>query len=236
MTSRQRNGQSRAGKPAIPGPRGTPQLVTPEGDPLVFASAWYLHTGLDDVRQRLKAAGDFGWDEGVRTGPGGSFEMTWIEVNPGAAIQAASLDQRILAMLTLTASKLVVHTLSRERLEACRLRLEEFLDDRIRLLGTEFKTAEDVLREPGREPEPEPFVPPPEVVAELEERMLRQWIDDAIPALGGLTPREAVKTPEGRQRVLELIEYITRDQERVRHAPGLFSPNYRKTRKMLGLE
>ena len=66
--------------------------------------------------------------------------------------------------------------------------------------------------------------------------MLRQWIDDAIPALGGLTPREAVKTPEGRQRVLELIEYITRDQARMRHAPGLFSPDYRKTRKMLGLE
>ena len=29
---------------------------------------------------------------------------------------------------------------------------------------------------------PEPLIPPPEVIAELEEKMLRQWIDDSIPA------------------------------------------------------
>jgi len=236
MTRRQRKGQGRVGKPVTPRPPRMPRLVTPEGDPMVFARALYRHAGLAEIRRRLKAAGDFDWDESTGAGPGGLFEMTWIEVDPGAAPQAASLGQRILAALTLNSSTLAVHTVSRQRLAACGQRLEELLGDCIHLAGTDFRTAEDVLQEPSLQPQGRPLIPPPDVVAEVEERMLRQWIDDSIPALGGLTPREAVKTPEGRQRFLELIEYITRDQERMRHAPGLFSPDYRKTKKMLGLE
>jgi hypothetical protein len=79
-------------------------------------------------------------------------------------------------------------------------------------------------------------MPPPEVIAELEEKMLRQWIDDSIPALGGLTPREAVKTPGGRRQVLELIDYATRMQKMMPKTPGAFAPDYRKVKKMLGLE
>jgi hypothetical protein len=51
-----------------------------------------------------------------------------------------------------------------------------------------------------------------------------------------LTPREAVKTPEGRQKVLELIEYSTQMQRAMTQAPGPFAPDYRKVKKMLGLE
>lgn len=66
--------------------------------------------------------------------------------------------------------------------------------------------------------------------------MLRQWIDDSIPALGGLTPRQAVKTPEGRRQVLTLFEDSVEMQERVARTPGMFAPDYRKVKKMLGLE
>jgi len=66
--------------------------------------------------------------------------------------------------------------------------------------------------------------------------MLRQWIDESIPALGGLTPREAVKTPQGRQQVLALIEEAEAMQRRIKKEPGVFTPDYRKVKKMLGLE
>jgi len=66
--------------------------------------------------------------------------------------------------------------------------------------------------------------------------MLRQWIDESIPALDGLTPREAVKTPEGRQQVLALIEHSVQMQERLPKKPGFFAPDYRKVKEMLGLE
>jgi len=112
--------------------------------------------------------------------------------------------------------------------------LEQLLGDRIRLVETKAKGIDQVLREkPQAEPE-EPFIPPPELIAELE-KMLRQWIDDSIPALGGLTPREAVKTPEGRQQVLELIDYAMQMQKMMPKTSGTFAPDYRKVKKMLGL-
>ena len=94
------------------------------------------------------------------------------------------------------------------RRDDCCQRLEQLLGDRIHLVGMGEKDVSHALSEskPRAEPE-EPIVPPPEVITELEKKMLHQWIDDSIPALGGLTPREAVKTHEGRERVLELIDY-----------------------------
>jgi len=127
--------------------------------------------------------------------------------------------------------------MSPQRLDDCCQRLEQLLGDRIHLVGTEAKSVDRALREskPRAEPE-EPIIPPPEIVAELEEKMLRQWIDDSIPALGGLTPREAVKTSEGRKQVLELIDYSVQMQKAMPKTPGMFAPDYRKVKKMLGLE
>lgn len=81
----------------------------------------------------------------------------------------------------------------------------------------------------------EPYVPPPEVVAEMEEQMVRQWIETSIPALDGATPREAVKTPEGREQVRALLDHIARSQ-RGPKPPGVFSPDYLRAKELLGLE
>ena len=111
------------------------------------------------------------------------------------------------------------------------------LGDRIHLIRTKAKDADEALRErkPRARPE-EPFVPPPELIAEIEDKMLRQWIDDSIPALGGLTPREAAKTPKGRRQVLALIDRAVQMQAMMPETPGTFAPDYRKVIKMLGLE
>jgi len=37
------------------------------------------------------------------------------------------------------------------------------------------------------------------------ENMFMKWADQAVPALNDLTPREAVKTPEGKEQVIDLI-------------------------------
>ena len=126
---------------------------------------------------------------------------------------------------------------SQRRLDDCCRRLEQLLGDRIRLVETRARGIDQALRErkPRAEPE-EPLILPPEVIAELEDKMLRQWIDDSIPVLGGLTPREAVKTPDGRQQVLEMIDHAGRMQKMMLETPGTFAPDYRKVKKMLGLE
>jgi hypothetical protein len=50
---------------------------------------------------------------------------------------------------------------------------------------------------------------PPEVVAEALDQRIRQlyadWADQPLPALDGRTPREAIKTQEGLERVKFLL-------------------------------
>jgi hypothetical protein len=41
-----------------------------------------------------------------------------------------------------------------------------------------------------------------------------KWVDEKIPALGGKTPRDAVKTPEGREKVEELLRGWENSEER----------------------
>jgi hypothetical protein len=236
---KRRRSLSRSGRPAAGrrAPPGGIRLTTPEGDEIVVARARYRHTGLEDILSVLRLAVDFGLDGDVEPEPDGTFRFPWYETRPDAPALSAPIGKRVLAQLTVTPAALEVEAPSRRRLDDCRRRLEQLLGDRIRLVETKVQDVDEALRErkPRAEPQ-EPFIPPPEFVAELEEKMLCQWIDDSIPALGGLTPREAVKTPEGRRQVLALIEDSVEMQERVARTPGMFAPDYRKVKKMLGLE
>jgi hypothetical protein len=188
-------------------------LVTPEGDALVFVTARYGHADAAAIRQILSGAADFDLDDDLEPGPDGALQFGWYETSPGARPTRPPLGQRVLATLTLTPTTLEVETMSEERLENCAQRLAELLGDRIHLVQTQRKSVDQVLQEEPPASPPEPLILPPETLAEMEEQMLRQWIDESIPALDGLTPREAVKTPEGRQRVLDLLDYIERMQQ-----------------------
>jgi len=219
------------------GPTRAPRLTTHEGDPVLFASALYSHTNLEEIRQLLSETGDFGLNDDTQAEPDGSIGFPWYEAPLGDPSAPAPLDRRILGTLTLTPTALTVETMSRQRLVACQRLLESLLGERIRFVESKTQTPAQALSERGPQAEePQPLILPPEAIAELEQRMLREWINDSIPALGGLTPREAVKTLEGRRQVLDLIDYITRQQRQVSRAPGMFSPDYRKAKKMLGLE
>ena len=62
-----------------------------------------------------------------------------------------------------------------------------------------------------------------------------RWPDDPLPALGGKTARQAVKTKAGRQAVLELIRDMEHDEAReARQGQPAF--DFTGLRKTLGLE
>ena len=76
----------------------------------------------------------------------------------------------------------------------------------------------------------------PEVHAMLRESMRRHyaaWLDEAIPALGGRTPRQAVQDADGREAVEALLRQIERDaqNQRVQVDPQLLAD----LRKELGI-
>ena len=78
----------------------------------------------------------------------------------------------------------------------------------------------------------------PEVQAHLTEMMRKHWegwVDDNIPALGGKSPREAVKTADGREAVDALLQGAERGHGQ---DPIIAAANRRGTqqvRELLGL-
>jgi tetratricopeptide (TPR) repeat protein len=72
----------------------------------------------------------------------------------------------------------------------------------------------------------------PAVLAALEEYIRtyeENWLDDQIPALAGLTPREAAADPTRRQDLISLLASFDRDEEQ----PGMMSA--KRLRAALGL-
>ena len=215
---------------------GGPALRTPEGDPVVFCTALFRHGGMDEVIQVFVHADDFDLGDDPEPGPDGVVQFGWVEVGPDKPLLPVPLERRILATLTLNPETLQIETMSEERLARCRRRLAHLLGDRLQWLRTERKSLAQMMAEGEPKDAPEPLILPPEAIADLQDRMLRQWLDESIPALDGMTPRQAVRTPEGRQMVLDLLDYIEDQQARHPPPPGMFSPDYRKVKPMLGLE
>jgi len=64
----------------------------------------------------------------------------------------------------------------------------------------------------GEEDEmPEKFLP---FFEKAMGEFVTKWVDEKIPALDGKTPREALKTPEGREKVEELLKDWENMEER----------------------
>ena len=73
----------------------------------------------------------------------------------------------------------------------------------------------------------------PAIVAVLEEYIRtyeKKWLDDQLPALSGLTPREAAADPTRRPDLIALLASFDRDEEEL----GTMSS--KRLRAALGLE
>lgn len=71
----------------------------------------------------------------------------------------------------------------------------------------------------------------PEMVAQIQEDMEQRWLDESVPALGGVTPRQAADDPTRRDDLIRLIDGFPEPE------PGsaVFSFRPNRLRKLLGL-
>jgi len=65
-----------------------------------------------------------------------------------------------------------------------------------------------------------PIPVPTEVMQQILEGHDRDWAEDRIPALDGRTPREAVRTPEGRAAVIGLLKLYEQGEARSARKEG----------------
>ena len=191
------------------GPGGLPALVTTDGEPLVFCTTEYEIKGGEDreIVRRLDAM-----EELHREQDDGAERWVWLETRSDRDV--------VIASLSLESDRLMVETQSVLRSARVGGRLAEDLGARITLIDhtTERPTPEMLAsRTAGfRDGEDRPSVAPEEerrVVREVMEQHYRRWPDEPVPALEGLTPREAVADPDFRPEVVALLREFE-DQNR----------------------
>jgi hypothetical protein len=151
-------------------------------------------------------------------------------------------DNTILGHLALEGTNLTVEVNSNERARRIRKEVERRLGRGVRFVRGVVTSVEAAMEEASRRKpdaararEQAELMSDPalrEALREHLERHYRSWVDERIPALGGKTPRQAVKTADGRAKV----EVLLADAERrkVSADPG-FRLDLGAVRKELGL-
>lgn len=159
-----------------------------------------------------------------------SFTVSWTK--PGNKVNP-SWDNTILGTVSAMDGALTATVNSRRRATRLRREIEKRLGGRVMFVRSVEESLEAMLadarsREP-RDPDPEP----PElaaVTAAMIDRHWTEWLDTPVPALENQTPRQAAKTPNGRERLAALLD------EFEWHADAPQAPPVARLRAELGLE
>lgn len=153
-----------------------------------------------------------------------------------------SWDNTVLGRIRIDGRRMTAEVNSRERAERLREIVEKRLGAKARYRCSEIQSVERLLAEAEEAPEPRETAADralresPEAKSLASEFMARHyesWVEEAIPALGGRTPLEAVKDAEGR----EMVEALVRDAERRNRnmEPPVDEAVFRRLRERLGL-
>ncbi len=209
------------------------QLQNTDGHPLVLCTSTYRVLNPALVAQALSHI------EGVEANDGTGLETAWSWTRPGNDMHA-EWDNTVIASLRLADSILRLETNSTERDAALRDRLELECGRLLDFEGTDQKDAtnEDAIRQitsqdAGLGAEEEVRLPPEverQAMSEFLERHYQSWPDKPLPALGGKTPRQAIRTKEGRRQV----EGVIRTME-FRNSPDGVAFDFNTLRRELGL-
>ncbi|MBI2527311.1 MAG: SEC-C domain-containing protein [Candidatus Rokubacteria bacterium] len=169
---------------------------TAEGDEMVFASAVFDIRDREALERALASHpdldrhddGSYAWHE-----PGGGEEF-----------------RRSLGWFILRDDRVVLETTSQQRAERGRALLEALCGEAVRHRATSLESVERALeRRPAKPPREADRVPPEveaEVLGAYYDKHYRDWVDTALPALGGQTPREAAGSKTSRPRVIALLK------------------------------
>ncbi len=190
-----------------------PRIYTPDGDPLEITTLRYTVVGGDGgvLAETLRDAADFAVDDqrAAESDADEEVHAVWFGVG-GREESGTSLH----GSLHFDDEHLVAELMSAKRAVALRERLMELFGERLRFVSSQSKGIEEALfDDASRQPKPPPAAGleldpdnlPAEILDVMRQRFLA-WADENVPALGGLTPREAMESEVGRVRVAELVD------------------------------
>ena len=202
------------------------QLTNSDGDDVQFHELRFpLASG---VTQKVVAARL----EGVKAfEPEGAKFWNWLSARKGRGGQAGGglmLDTQmdaatVLGTLELKGKALLVNVNSATRAAMAEALVAEACGDLLKRPLTTIQTVEQ-MRDDHRDSGPQAGADeiPPEIARELMQEHLdqhyRETLDAPNPALGGKSPRAAVRTAAGRKKVVEWLKYL--ENGSARHGDG----------------
>ena len=226
-----------------------PVLCNTDGDPLLFHTLRFRIESAEAAfealaplavgrsQEELLDDADLGEDGKVR-----KVEIDWIKAGNR---NFKTWDNTILGHIKISEGLMIAEVNSERRAKLLRKEIEQRLGSLAVHESTLAQTLEDMKNAPEekaeeaelREAEMAAMLRNPEVRKQLQAAMQKQvesWIHQKIPALGGRTPTEAVRDPDGK----EMVEALLRDWERRDERdvfPNQIRPDIGALRRLLSL-
>jgi hypothetical protein len=225
------------------------RLANTDGDPLIFHTLTFRIESADAAfealaplavgRSREELLDDAERDE---SGKLRSVDFDWIREGNR---KFKSWDNTILGQIKISAKRLIAEVNSENR--AKRLRKE--IEKRLGSIGVHQSTVAQTLEQLRKntpqdseeaelhEAEMEALLADPEARKFLQattQKQTESWVHEKIPALGGRTPIEAVRDPDGKEAVEALLAHWERHDEND-VSPNLIRPDISAIRRLLNL-
>ena len=203
-----------------------PEIRNTDGDLLLLTTDHYR---IEPSERRAVEASLAGMN-GVEPSFGDGEEPVYVFFPSGSA-QRDDEQRTVLGVARFVDASLRVDTNSLERADALRARIEAACGEGIRHRAREHADpTSDAAPIPPPGSVPVESVPD-EVFHELKRRHYADWPDHPLPALDGMTAREAVHTADGRAAVDNLLKEMENHEQR---APGP-AFDFTELRRSLGL-
>jgi hypothetical protein len=223
-----------------------PVLQNTDGDPFELTTLTYeLGVTVAEAVERLTPLatlrGDVHLADETRNADGAltSATLTWIKAGNR---KHKDWDNTALGTMRLDGSRLLIEVNSSRRRRRIEKAIMKCLGSAATLVDTSISDLADALdgrREsrsaaqahlvPADSPSPEQEA----IETELARRHWDAWFSTKVPALGNRTPRQAAKTPSGRERLEALLaDYAQRSAE----GRNAFKPDIGALRQKLGLD
>ena len=223
-----------------------PQLQNTDGEPIEVSTLAFRVADVEAAVTAIDAAvlpddERMQQDDVRRAAGGGLIEGVWTWQRTGNAMHT-SWTNTSLGTLTLKGGMLKLMVNSAARAARGRSMVERVLGTNATYRAKKIQSIDRMLEDAKQHPpsrgdsEHERLMQRPEVRRQVQDMLMRHytdWLTTAVPALGGRTPREAVRDRDGREAVVALVTQLERDG--VRHSPPLDPAIPAMLRRELGL-
>jgi len=206
------------------------QVVNREGDAVEFCRADYSVPDEPALLAKLRLLAELQEEPGQP----GEAHFAWLETATGG-------PRSVYGHVQIGGGHLRLEAQSRTRLQLGRGLIEIYAAHLLKHQGDAFQSLDEIKRQVAASHEameraqPIPAELEREVILRMKAQHYAKWPDEALPALGGKTARQAVMTDSGRKAVLHLIRDMEHDEARgAKEGQPAF--DFNPLRKTLGLE